>query len=114
VIIINVPARRELFSRYDRAAGHVRRYTLKHLERVASRVDMRVVKSTYWGLPFYPLLLARKLLVSRGSDSNVLRAGFSAKSAAINSLLLRLSQAEVIPQRLLGTSILAVFEHLSS
>ena len=113
-IVIHVPARRELFSRYDSAAGHVRRYTLKHLEHLAGLVNMRVTQRTYWGLPFYPLLLARKLLVKGGSDSAVLRAGFSPKAAAMNFLLLWLSRAELIPQRMLGTSILATFENLPS
>jgi len=110
-IVIHVPARRELFARYDRAAGHVRRYTLEQLEHLAGLVNMRMTQRTYWGLPFYPLLLARKLLVRSGSDSDVLRAGFSSKAAAINSLLLWLSRAELVPQRTLGTSILATFEN---
>ncbi len=112
-IIIHVPARPELFSRYDVAAGHVRRYTLKQLERLAGLVNMRVAERTYWGFPLYPLLLARKFLVRRGSDSSVLRAGFSPKAEAVNSLLLWLSRAELIPQRVLGTSVLAVFENAS-
>lgn len=111
-IIVNVPARRELFSRYDLAAGHVRRYTLGTLRQAARRAGMCVEACTYWGLPFYPLLLARKFLVNRGSDASVLRAGFSSKSAAVNSLLLRLSRLEFIPQRFFGTSILAVLKNL--
>jgi hypothetical protein len=112
-MIIHVPARRELFSQYDVAAGHVRRYTLKQLERLAGLVNMRMTQHSYWGFPLYPLLLARKLLVRRGSDSSVLRAGFSPKTGAVNSLLLGLSRAEIIPQSILGTSILAVFENVS-
>jgi SAM-dependent methyltransferase len=112
-IIIHVPARRELFSKYDLAAGHVRRYTLKRLERLAGLVNMRVAERTYWGFPLYPLLLARKFLVRRGSDSSVLRAGFSPTTGVVNSLLLWLARAEFIPQRMLGTSILAVFENVS-
>lgn len=113
-IIINVPARRELFSRYDTAAGHVRRYTLSHVKNLARRIDMRLAECTYWGFPFYPLLLARKFLVRRSSDSSIIRAGMSPKTTAINSLLLWISRAEFIPQRLFGTSILAVFENLSA
>ena len=113
-IVIHVPARRELFSQYDVAAGHVRRYAPKQLEHLAGLVNMRVAALTYWGLPLYPLLLARKFLVRRGPDSSVLRAGFSPKAEAINSLLLLLSRAEFIPQRMLGTSILSVFENVPS
>jgi hypothetical protein len=113
-IIIHVPARRELLSRYDAAAGHVRRYTLGQLEHLAGLVNMRVTERTYWGSPLYPLLLARKFLVRRGSDSSVLRAGFSPKAAAVNSLLLGMARAELIPQRIIGTSVLAVLENLSA
>lgn len=111
VLLINVPARRELFSAYDRAAGHVRRYTLAGLREVARRTGMRLAEGTYWGLPFYPLLWLRRFLVRPGADARVLRAGFSSRTPTLNTLLLWCSRIEPLPQRCLGTSILAVLEN---
>lgn len=113
-LLINVPARPELFSTYDVAAGHVRRYTLKQLRDLAGRTAMRLAEHTYWGLPYYPLLLARKMMQKRGSSASVLRAGFSPRAKAINTMLLWLARAEPIPQRALGTSLLAVFQNADS
>jgi SAM-dependent methyltransferase len=110
-LLINVPARRELFSAYDLAAGHVRRYTPRSLRQVAARTGMRMAECTYWGLPLYPLLWLRRFLVRPGNDARVLQAGFSPRTSALNTVLSWLARAEPVPQRFLGTSILAVFEN---
>jgi SAM-dependent methyltransferase len=106
-LLINVPAMQWLFSGYDRAAGHVRRYSLKQLVRVAQQNGFDVENVTYWGFPLFPLLLVRKVLsleITNGS------AGFDAGSALMNDLLGGLSRLERIPQHFLGTSVMAVLK----
>jgi len=106
-LLVNVPAIQWLFSDYDRAAGHVRRYSLNQLTRVAQQNGYDIQNATYWGLPLFPLLLLRKALnleVSNGS------AGFDPGSSLMNGLLAGLSRFERIPQRFLGTSVMAALK----
>jgi SAM-dependent methyltransferase len=106
-LLVNVPAIQWLFSDYDRAAGHVRRYSLDQLTRVAQQNGYEVQNATYWGLPLFPLLLVRKTLSLKASNGS---AGFDPGSSLMNDLLAGLSRLERIPQRFLGTSVLAVLK----
>lgn len=106
-LLINVPAIQWLFSDYDRAAGHVRRYSLKQLIRLAQQNGYDIQNATYWGLPLFPLLLVRKSLSLEKSNG---AAGFDAGSSLMNDLLGGLSRVERIPQRFLGTSVMATLK----
>src|SRR5580704_7297161 len=59
-VLVNVPALQDLYSQYDRRAGHLRRYSLEELGRLVSAQGLQVRKSTYWGFPLLPFLLIRK------------------------------------------------------
>ena len=106
-LLINVPAIQWLFSNYDRAAGHVRRYSLNQLTRVAEQNGFEVQRVTYWGLPLFPLLMVRKVIRLDASNGS---AGFDAGSSLMNDLLSTLSRFERIPQHFLGTSVMAVLK----
>jgi hypothetical protein len=106
-LLVNVPAMQWLFSDYDRAAGHLRRYSLNQLTRVAQQNGYEIQNVTYWGLPLFPLLLVRKALRLNTSNGS---AGFDAGSSLRNDLLSGLSHLERIPQRFLGTSVMAGFK----
>jgi SAM-dependent methyltransferase len=106
-LLVNVPAHPFFYSDYDRAAGHIRRYSLSRLERVAKENGFKICAITYWGLPLVPLLLARKGIPMRSTDG---KAGFNTRGSAINTLLSSLAQCETVPQKFLGTSLMAVLE----
>src|SRR5258708_27670538 len=110
-LVVNVPAGDWAYSAYDDAAGHVRRYSIRSLQVAAARNHLRIAKWTYWGLPLVPTLLLRRfwLLGKRGKDE-IISAGFSPRTKALNRLLSLVAKCEPIPQRLLGTSIMAVLE----
>jgi SAM-dependent methyltransferase len=108
-LLINVPALQFLFSRYDVAQGHFRRYSLAGLESLAKRNGWRVESSTYWGLPMVPLLWLRKQWLKGQSEDAVVSSGF-ATQGAMNKILLHTSRYELIPQRFLGTSVMAVLQ----
>lgn len=111
LLLINVPAHRFLYSRYDRAAGHVRRYGIRHLTHVAQTNGLRVRAWTYWGLPLVPLLLARKVLVGfQREEKAIISLGFDSGGKASNAALALLSRFEPLPQRILGTSLMAILE----
>jgi SAM-dependent methyltransferase len=107
-LLVNVPAHQFFDSDYDRAAGHIRRYSMDRLEKVAEENGFKVLTITYWGLPLVPLLLARKAITMRRSDG---KAGFDTRGSTINGLLSLLAGCEPLPQKFLGTSLMAVLEH---
>jgi SAM-dependent methyltransferase len=107
-LLINVPAHRFFFSDYDRAAGHMRRYSIEQLAKVAERNGFKARAFTYWGLPLVPLLLLRKAMSMQRSNG---KSGFDARGSTMNSLLGLLARAELLPQRFLGTSVMAVLEN---
>jgi SAM-dependent methyltransferase len=110
-ILLNVPAHRFFFSAYDRAAGHFRRYSQKHLERVVTGSGFRISHLTYWGAPLIPLLMLRKAVVGLQRDEQgVVSTGFALGSPALNSWLMILSRFEMLPQKFAGTSLMAVLE----
>ena len=110
-LIINVPAGQWAFSEYDRAAGHIRRYSIANLREVARRSNLQIQSWTYWGLPLVPTLAIRKLWLNGQHDqSKVISSGFDSRSPANNHMLSLLSRCEPLPQKRLGTSLMAIFQ----
>jgi len=109
-LYINVPAFPFLWSGYDVADGHFRRYTAGMLHSLASRTGLEVLHWTYWGLPLVPLLLMRKIVLRGKVDESAVRQGFNLPNAFLNKLLLRLSRCERLPQSMCGTSLMATLK----
>ncbi|HYY72226.1 MAG TPA: class I SAM-dependent methyltransferase [Candidatus Bathyarchaeia archaeon] len=109
-LLVNVPAGQWAFSSYDDAAGHVRRYSIKTLRQVMTSNGLALKEWTYWGLPLVPSLVLRKLwLMRKHGENEIIRAGFDSRSSVVNWMMALLSGLEWIPQRFLGTSLMAVF-----
>lgn len=88
LLVINVPALESLKGEYDRAAGHVRRYSPKSLTDAVANLPLTIVCVRYWGMSLVPLVALRKLLTRRDwSDDNVIRSGFRPPAPVINSAL---------------------------
>jgi SAM-dependent methyltransferase len=110
-LVLNVPAGMWAYSAYDVAAGHIRRYSIRSLRRALRRRNLAVKKCTYWGLPLVPTLLVRKLwLLGNHDKDKIISAGFDSRTSIINQLLGLVSRCEPIPQRVLGTSLMAIIE----
>jgi hypothetical protein len=108
---VNVPAGQWAYSAYDEAAGHVRRYMIGTLRETAGRNGLELRNWSYWGLPLVPTLALRKLwLMGKRGQGKVISAGFDPRTPAINAMLGFLSRCEPIPQKCLGTSLMAVFQ----
>jgi 2-polyprenyl-3-methyl-5-hydroxy-6-metoxy-1,4-benzoquinol methylase len=107
LLLVNVPADPMLMSAYDRAVGHVRRYTTASLasELEGAGVETRALR--YWGFSLVPLLVARKIALAANS-SNIVSRGFRPPSALVNQALVALMHVETrlvrAPPR--GTSVL--------
>lgn len=110
-LVVNVPAGQWAYSAYDRAAGHKRRYSIASLNIVAQRSNCAVMKWSYWGFPLVPALLLRKLWVAgRQRTDEIISAGFDTRNSTLNRLLELASRCEPIPQKLFGTSLMAVLQ----
>src|SRR6185295_12158294 len=94
-LLINVPALQGLFSAYDIAAGHVRRYDRRSLAAEFAGHDFRVLDVRYWGLSLVPLLFLRKLVL-RGSRpaEETIRSGFRPPGRLTNAVLQSLMHVE--------------------
>lgn len=108
-LLVNVPAGEWAYSNYDQAAGHVRRYSVAALRDAAARNSFHLTEWTYWGLPFVLPLLLRKIWL-RGSvgQSQIISKGFDPRTPALNWLMRVIGNCEFIPQKLIGTSVMAV------
>jgi len=114
-LIINVPAFMQLWSPYDLAAGHVRRYTIAEIARlVESCENLSIRRWTYWGAPFLPLLYARKVYLKLASPDDVIKSGFSVRNQVVNRAFSWLSRCEWIPQHCCGTSLMLVIDRHSA
>ena len=107
-LMVNVPALQSLFSAYDRAAGHVRRYSLPELANRLEQHGLVVEQGTYWGLSLLPALWIRKRILAGVKPEQVIRRGFSPGNKFVNECMLRLSELEPLPQRVAGTSVMAL------
>jgi hypothetical protein len=110
LLVVNVPALQFLFCNYDRAAGHVRRYSFPQLVSIGKKMGLDTVAGSYWGLPLLPLLVIRKVLLSfQSGEKEVINQGFKPPSVAVNKLLFSLCSFEPVPQKLFGTSVMCIF-----
>ena len=112
ILAINVPALQALYSKYDEAQGHFRRYSIPQLVAVVERNAFKMRSLTYWGLPLVPVLMARKAVLKlRSTEQGIVSAGFDPGSAAINSSLGLLARCERLPQKIAGTSLMMIAEN---
>jgi SAM-dependent methyltransferase len=87
-LFINVPALQGLYSRYDEAVGHLRRYDKKMMAEAVNSAGFSVVNMRYWGFSMLPLLSARRVMVGRAApDEATIRRGFEPPTGAVNSLM---------------------------
>jgi 2-polyprenyl-3-methyl-5-hydroxy-6-metoxy-1,4-benzoquinol methylase len=111
-LIVNVPTGPFLFSRYDKVVGHFRRYTSQALKSLFRQSGYSLVSSTNWGLPYIPLILLRKAMLTLQpelSDLEIMKTGFKPPSASLNSLFALISTFDIIPNHFIGSSLMSVY-----
>lgn len=109
LIIINVPSYQWLYSSYDKAVGHVHRYTKKELESLLKAAGFELKSVSYWGASLIPIAILRKWLY-RKTDANIISKGFKPPGKLADTLLRTLYRIETsLPIRFpFGTSAIAV------
>ena len=114
-LVVNVPSGQWLYSAYDRANGHERRYSARSFRAAASRNNLKIANWSYWGLPLLPTLIVRKFWLMGKSDPNeIVASGFDSRHDVVNRLLGVVSRCEKIPQTFMGTSLMAVLQPVKS
>jgi SAM-dependent methyltransferase len=108
-LLVNVPALQSLFSGFDVASGHYRRYDRPSLVAELDAGAWEVVDVRYWGLALIPLLALRKMMLRDASDETI-RRGFGPPSRLAHACLRALMKVEmaVVPTSPVGTSLLLV------
>jgi SAM-dependent methyltransferase len=108
---INVPALHMLFSKYDSAVGHLRRYDKPRLECELAAGGLDILQMRYWGVSLVPIALLRKLIVHWMSrPDEIVRKGMEPPNRWVSAIL---SGALTLESHLLaappfGASLLAV------
>jgi 2-polyprenyl-3-methyl-5-hydroxy-6-metoxy-1,4-benzoquinol methylase len=109
-VLVNVPACPSLFSGYDVAVGHRRRYDRRSLAAEFAETDVEVRDIRYWGLTLVPLLLARKLVLAwRPPDAATIRTGFRPPGPLAHGVLRALMSVDIglrLAHPPIGTSLL--------
>jgi SAM-dependent methyltransferase len=110
LVIINVPALNILFSKYDLAAGHKRRYNKRMMKELFAKCNIEVVSVYYWGFLLIPIAIIRKMMLNFVSKEQIISTGFSPPSKTINRILNWLLAAEnkLVKSPILGTSLVAI------
>jgi SAM-dependent methyltransferase len=114
-LLVSVPAGQWIYSGYDHAAGHVRRYSFGRLWETMARNRLDVERWSYWGLPLLPALMARKVTTGIKKDaSEAYSSGFDSRSVLLNSAMGFISKLEIIPQHLAGTAVMAILKRMNT
>jgi len=72
-LLLNLPAYGWMLSDHDRAVDNVRRYTRGGLVRLLARAGFAEISGTYWNTLLWPLMVARRKLLSAASGGSDVR-----------------------------------------
>jgi SAM-dependent methyltransferase len=109
LLLVNVPAGPALFSAYDAAAGHLRRYDRPSLAAEFAGTGLAIRDIRYWGFLLFPVARLRKWMLSDSAGrEETLRSGFKPPNPAVHALLRAWLRAEtaLLPRPPRGSSLL--------
>lgn len=109
-LLITVPALQWLYSRYDEADGHAKRYGLSGLRDELRAAGFALQRHTYWGLSLVPVIAIRKLVLSFLPRERAIEVGFQPGSGLVDRFLRALMRVEcsLWPRAPLGTSLVGL------
>src|SRR5690348_7114310 len=108
-LIVNLPAYPWLYSAHDRAVDNARRFRRREVRQLMAGVGFGRIRTTYWNMLLFPLMVARRLLPGGGSEVGLLPAPLERLFDAVASFESALLRSGLrLP---FGGSILAVGTH---
>jgi SAM-dependent methyltransferase len=110
IVAINVPAHMSLYSKYDKVAGHKRRYNRERLRLLFESSSVTPLAIVNWGFSMVPVLIVRKLVLKFVSEERTIETGFAPPKGLMNSGLNLLKAIETgVPFGMpIGSSIMAL------
>jgi len=113
LVIINVPSLSFLYSKYDEAVGHHKRYRVKDFYDLSKKFRFEIINVSYWGLFYIPLLLFRKFYLFFLPSKIIVSNGINANNKILNYLLFKLYSLETFLVRVpYGTSIICILKKM--
>ncbi len=114
LLIINVPSIPELFSKYDVAVGHIRRYNVTALSRIIRKNNYKIIKMHYWGFMLVPILLVRTIFMTilKLDKKAIIKKGMDTNNLIVKKIfeILYLIDFYVLRFKFFGTSIVGVIK----
>jgi len=116
LLVINVPSHQKLFSKYDHAVGHLRRYNKNDFSLLKKKLNLLSISINYWGLLLLPILIIRKLLLIFYKQNNykkIINSGWKTNKY-LNSFFKIVMNLElkVFKKNFTGTSLMAIFKKI--
>ena len=112
LLIINVPSLQILYSRYDVAVGHLRRYDKKLFYKVVKKMMINNISMNYWGFSLLPILFLRKIIFifyNNKNYDNIIKSGWKTNKL-INMFMKFLMNIEIkiFKKQFLGSSLMVM------
>ena len=110
LVVINVPALNSLYSKYDIAVGHKRRYNKQSIRKLFNRCNIEEISISFWGLSLIPVATIREVMLNFVKEENIVLKGFKPPNQTLNSILNGILALEnkLIKSPSLGTSLIAI------
>lgn len=108
LIVINVPCGNWLYGRYDKVAGHKRRYDASSIKSLFQLAGIECLRIVHWGFSMVPLVIMRNCVLPFQKEEEVIRTGFQPPTRGVSYFLQTLMKCELaLPVNVpWGTSIL--------
>ena len=110
-LILNVPSLPELFSKYDDAVGHLRRYKKNNLKKLLLKNNYKINLIEYWGFLLIPVLFLRKIIIqSSKSKKDVIKKGMNTENILVKSILsiFKFLELNFFKYSFLGSSLISI------
>ena len=116
LIIINVPSIQKLFSKYDHAVGHLRRYNNNDFYLFKKKLNLYSISINYWGLLLIPILILRKFILMLYNQNNykkIITSGWKTNKY-LNKFFKIIMNFELkfLKKNFSGSSIMAIFKKI--
>ena len=112
LLIINVPSLQILYSKYDTAVGHLRRYDKRLFRKVIKKSMINDISMNYWGFTLLPVLFLRKIILifyNNKNYDNIVKSGWKTNNF-INMFMKFLMNIEIkiFKKQFLGSSLMVI------
>ena len=114
LLIVNVPSIKTLFSRYDKAVGHLRRYNKKDFIEIKNNLSINIIATSYWGLSLVPVLFLRKIILylyNKNNYEKIIENGWQTNNILnIIFKIIMLLEINLFKKPFLGCSLMTIFK----